>query len=179
MDKKTIVLIGKISSGKDYAWEFLAQKLWGKVLGISSSLRILAKQRNIEENRENLIALGKEVAEKYGDGYLAEILVKNSPEDLLIITWPRQLGQLEYLRKNTQSYFITIESDENIRYLRMKQRWKIGEDISFEKFCKLEKMEESTIQKVGACMKLADITVENNGTIEEFHEKLEKLSFFK
>lgn len=175
--KKVIVLIGKISCGKDYAWEFLARKCAGKVLGISSSLRILAKQRNIQENRENLIALGKEVAEKYGDGYLAEILVQNAPEDLLIITWPRQLGQLEYLRKNTQSYFIAIESDEKIRYIRMKERWKIGEDISFEKFCELEKMEESTVQKVGECMKQADSRIENNGTIEEFEKKLEEIPF--
>jgi dephospho-CoA kinase len=70
-----------------------------------------------------------------------------------------------------------IESDENIRYQRMKQRGKTGEDISFETFCELEKMEESTVQKVSECMKLADIVIENNGTLEEFQEKLDMIPF--
>lgn len=136
---------------------------------------MLAKQRNIEESRENLIALGKEVTEKYWDGYLAEVLVTHNPEEILIITWPRQLGQLEYLRKNTQSLFIAIESDEKTRYQRMKMRWKIGEDITFEKFCELEEMEESSVQKVSKCMEQADMVIENNGSLEEFYQKLDTL----
>ena len=177
--KTVIVLIGKIACGKDIAWEYLAKKFAGKQLWISSSLRILARQKNIEESRENLIAIGKEVAEKYGDGYLAEVLVTQNPEEILIITWPRQLGQLEYFRKNTKGLFVSINSDEKTRYERMKQRGKIGEDITFETFCELEKMEESTVQRVSDCMKLADIVIENNGTLEAFYQKLDMMNLPK
>ena len=38
-------------------------------------------------------------------------------------------------------------------------------------------MEESTVQKVGECMKQADSRIENNGTIEEFEKKLEEIPF--
>lgn len=175
--KKVIVLIWKIACGKDLAGDYLAKKFSGQKLGISSSLRILAGQRNIEESRENLIALGKEVAENYGDGYLAEILLQNADSDFLVITWPRQLGQLEYLKKNAKCLFVALEADEKIRYERMRERGKIGEDISFEKFCELEYLEESTVQKVSECMKLADIRIVNNGSFEELYQKLDSLSF--
>ena len=174
---KTIVLIWKIASWKDYAWEYLAKKLRAKCVWISSSLRIVAKERGTEDTRENLIAIGKELAEKFGDGYLAEVLYKKFiSEDILIITWPRQLGQLEYLRKNTQTTFIAIEASPEIRYKRMKQRQKIGENISFEKFIQLEQLDEWEVQNVSKCMELADITIENNGSLEEFEEKLEKIA---
>ena len=173
--KKCIVLIWKIACGKDLVWEYFAKKYSTEKLGISSSIRIIAREKWLEETRENLIAIGKEVAKEYGDGYLAEVLIRNAKSDFLIITWPRQLWQLEYLRKNTHSVFIAIESDIDIRYIRMLSRWKIGEDITFEKFTELEEMEESSVQRVSDCMKLADICLQNNGTLEELYKKLEGL----
>jgi len=173
--KKTIVLVWRISSWKDYAGDFLELNFWGKHLGISSVLRIAAKDRWVEETRENLIDIWRELTEKYWDWYLAKLLITREASDLLIISWCRQLWQLEYLRNNTDCYIIWIESREEIRYQRMLERWKIGENISFEQFCLLEEQEEKIVQKVGECLKLCDAIVENNGKIDEFEEKLLKL----
>ena len=97
---------------------------------------------------------------------------------MLIITGLRQLGQLQYLRKNTKSIFVAIETDAKIRYERMKQRGKFGEkETTFEEFCRVEEMEESTVQRVSDCMKLADFVLENNGTLQEFDKKLDELIF--
>lgn len=174
--KTVIVLIWRIASWKDYAWDFLEKKLWYKSLGISSGLRIIAQERWIEETRENLIHIGKELTTVYGDWYLAEILIKNNSEEVLIITWPRQLGQLEFLRHNTKSLFIGIEADAKIRYDRMKYRWKIGEDISYQRFLEQEQMEEEANQSVTKCLKQCDIIIENNGTLEKFEKEILKIS---
>jgi len=37
-------------------------------------------------------------------------------------------------------------------------------------------MDESSIQRVSDCMKLADITLKNNDTLEDLYEKLEDIS---
>ena len=174
--KKVIVLIWRISSWKDYAWDFLEKKIWWKHVGISSSLRIIARERWITEKRENLIAIWKEVTQRYGDGYLAEILVTKEKSDFLIISGPRQIWQIEYLRKNTNCIIIGIDSDMDIRYKRMLARWKIAENVSFEQFKRVEKMEEWWIQDVWKCLSLCDIIIENNWNLEEFEEKILKVS---
>ncbi len=170
--KKVIVLIGRISSWKDYAGDFLASKLWWEHRGISSSLRLIARERGVTESRENLIKIWKEVAKNYGDSYLAEILVNNSAANLLIISWPRQIGQIEYLKNHTDCVIIWIEADMKTRYDRMLKRWKIAENISFEKFVEVEKLEEWWIQDVWRCLDLCDRIIENNWDIEEFERKL-------
>jgi hypothetical protein len=62
------------------------------------------------------------VTQKYGDGYLAEVLITKESSDFMIVSGPRQLGQLEYLRKHSNSIFIGIEANEEIRYQRMLAR---------------------------------------------------------
>jgi len=146
--------------------------VWGKHVWISSSLRIIAKNRWITETRENLIGIWKEIAQKYGDWYLAEILVNETESDILIISWPRQLGQIYFFRKNTSCTIIWIASDQSIRYQRMLTRWKIGEDVSFKKFQEVEAMEEWGIQDVWKCLELCDIIIENNSSLAELEEKL-------
>lgn len=175
--KKVIVLIWRIASWKDYAGDFLAKNLQAKHLGISSGLRIIAKQRNISEDRENLIQIWREVTQKYGDGYLAEVLLQDCEDNKIIISGARQLGQLEYLWKESNSLFIAIKSDAEIRYKRMKKRWKTWENISFEKFLSLERDEESTVQNVWKCMDRCSIVIENNWTLEEFENKLRGINF--
>ncbi len=175
--KKTIVLIWKMASWKDFAGEYIANKLWVESIWISSWLRIIAQQRGVEETRENLIKIGKEVAKKHGDWYLAEILLQNSSKDIVVITGPRQLGQLKFLRENTDSIFVGILADPVIRYERMMQRGKVGENISFERFLQEEQMEEAANQSAAKCLEQSDIFIENNGSVKEFEEKM--LKFIK
>lgn len=174
--KKVIALIWRIACWKDYAWKIIEENFAWKSVGISSSLRIVARERWMTEARENLIAIWKELAEKYGDGYLAEILVKNFNEDLLIITRPRQWWQIEYLRKNTEAYFIWIEAEQKVRYSRMISRAESAENISFEKFLELEEKDEWDIQNVWKCLKQCDIVIQNNSGVKEFEENILKVS---
>jgi len=173
--KKVIVLIWRISSWKDYAWDFLEKNIWWKHVWISSSLRFIARDRWVEETRENLIKIWRQLTQKYGDWYLAEVLISRESDNELIISWARQIWQLKYLKENTDCVIIWIESHQEIRYQRMLQRWKIGEDITFDVFQKIEKKEEKTVQKVWVCLTLCDIIIENNWSLEEFEQKILKV----
>lgn len=176
--KKVIAIIWRISSWKDYAWDFLEKNFWWKHVWISSSLRIIARERGISEQRENLIAIWKELAQKYGDAYLAEILVTKEESNFLIISGPRQLWQLEYLRNHTNCMIVGIDATEEVRYNRILKRWKIGENLSLEDFKKIEKLDEGKIQNVWKCLELCDFIIENNKSLKKFEDELTRISYW-
>ena len=65
--KNVILLVWAMWSWKDTAWDYLSKKLNINKYWISTWLRLLAKQRWLNEDRDTLIALWREVWEKYWD----------------------------------------------------------------------------------------------------------------
>ncbi|MDA9128951.1 AAA family ATPase [Candidatus Gracilibacteria bacterium] len=175
--KNAIVLVGEFSSGKSYAGDYLSKKLSIIHLGISSSIRTVCNQRKIPQTRENLALVGRELTILESDYYLAKVLLDNIEDENIIISGCRQLGQLEYLKRETNCILVGILTDPKIRYKRMCERGKKDENMSYEEFLQVQELENSEAQNVGRCLKLCDIFIENNGSIEEFKEKLSNIEF--
>ena len=174
--KKIIAIIGRAGGGKDKAWKYFSEKLWVPTYTISSSLRIIAQERGLEDTRENLIMLWKELKKTHGDSYLAEVLIRNCESDTMIIVGMRQIGQIIHCKKYHQTLFIWIQSDSQIRYERLKKNWKFNED--YDVFQAVEKLDEWEVQNVWKCLEYCDIMIENNWTLEEFYEKLDNISIW-
>lgn len=174
--KTAIGIIGPIRAGKDFAGQYISRKLSLPLLEVSSSLKEICKERNIEPTRENLIQLGSELAKQQGDGVLAKYLVEKAPE-AFIITGMRQLGQIEYLRKHTDFLLVAVDASAVIRFNRAQKDRKLGEANSLEEFIdrELKENQPPNKQRLFECMKLADITIVNEGSIEEFYSKLDEL----
>ena len=171
--KEIIAIIWRAWSGKDRAGDYLAEKLRIPRFTISEGLRICARQRWIEESREKLIDLWKEFAQKYWDDYLAKIIIENTNSDWLIITGMRQLGQLEYCKLHHKVTFIWIEADPIIRHERLLQNKKTS--WNYEEFLQVEELDEWRIQNVWKCLEYCSKIIENNWSIEEFENQLEKI----
>jgi len=171
--KEIIAIIWRAGSGKDIMWDFLSKKLQIPCFQISEALKISAKERWIETSRENLIEIGKEFSEKYGDDYLVKIIIQNTSAQKIIITWMRQIWQLEYCKKYHNTQFIWIEANSEIRYKRLIANYKFS--WSYEKFMDLEKLDESKIQNVWKCLEYCEDIVENNWGLEDFELQIRKL----
>lgn len=180
--KKVIGIIGPIGAGKDVAGDYLAGKLNIKTAAISSSLKIVCERNSIEPSRENLIKLGAELAKKHGEGYLAEILLKDAPA-ISIITGMRQPGQITYLRTNAELILVAIDASPEIRFERIRKNNKLGEADTLEEFISRELAENSppNPQRVFECIKQVDYRITNESSLDSFLTKLDilagKLSF--
>jgi len=170
--KKIIAIIWRAWSGKDVAWFFLSKRLDIPCFQISEALRITARERWIETTRENLITIWKEFAEKYWDEYLAKIIIENTDSQKIIITWMRQIGQLEFCKNYHDTIFVWIEADSKIRYERLIGNTKFN--WTYNQFLELEKLDESEVQNVWECLKYCKI-IANNKSLVEFEMKLKSL----
>lgn len=172
---------GPNASGKGEAIKYLVEKHKFVSYSLSDILRSELKVRGLEINRDNLISIGNELRQKYGPGVLAKLIIekiKNMPQ--AVIDSIRNPSEIEELRKNLRDFkLIGINADIKIRYERAKKRGREGEkEISFEEFVAKEEKENSnsqTSQQLLKCFEMADIKIDNSGTIEELYNKIEKI----
>jgi len=170
-----IAIVGKIGAGKDEAAEYLSKKLNWPVFKVSQPLKDELKRQGKEINRENLAKLGTEWSKKKGDDYLARLALKKHKGNL-IICGPRQLGQINFLRQNSNLIILAINARDNIRFKRVIKRNSVKEAKNLQKFIEEEIKNDASdgANQVVKCIKLANIAVENNGSLDNLHRNLDK-----
>lgn len=178
--KAIIGLVGENGSGKDTFTTFFraaAAPFSVRKLRFSDVLSDTLKMWDIELSRSNLQNLAIIMDNEYGKGTLThatEKRIKEDGSDLIVLEGIRWHTDVPMLKKFENSYLVYVTADPNVRFDRLKQRGeKAGEaDLTFERFGKEEQAAtETQIPQIG---KKADFKIENNGTLDEFREKVEK-----
>lgn len=177
MTKEVIGIIGTIGAGKDKAGDYIATKLNIPSFQISSPLKQICEETDIEPTRDNLITLGTKLAVGHGDGYLAEYILEHMPERA-VITGMRQLGQIAVLESSSNLTLISLDADSGIRFERAKNNGKLGEAKTLEEFIAREKAENSApnAQRLFDCMELADYHLLNEGSLNELYAQLDEIT---
>lgn len=109
-------------------------------------------------------------------------MVAHLPEDLrphgFAIDNIRSLSEAERL-KEFGGTLVAVDADRKIRYARvLERRREDDEDLSFEEFCKREDAELGVGRAdpkgfgVKAVMEQADVTLDNEGTVQEFSQSV-------
>jgi len=172
--KKVIGIIGKLCAGKDSVWEYIKEKYKIPLYSISGKLKVLAEKEHI--SREWLINFSRKLSEKFWDGYIAKKIIEDSEEGTIMIVGMRQLGQLDFLRENTDFLLIAIQASDEIRFSRMQKRNRPWDPKNLEEFRKIEKEDDGTsVQKISACIKQADIHLKNEGKIEDVYKEIDTI----
>jgi dephospho-CoA kinase len=84
---------------------------------------------------------------------------------------------VEALKSKGIFYLFAVNADSIIRYNRITNRKSETDNISYETFIENETREmesdDPNKQNLSACIKMADFLFINNGTIEEFNQKIQ------
>lgn len=187
---KIIGIAGTNGSGKDTVGEILASDYGYMFVSGADFLREEARKRGLPIEREVLRTISAEWRRKHGLGVLVdkavEIYSQSDKEHKGLVVSPmRNPGEAQYL-KDLGGVLIWVDADPKIRYERITKRQRSTEDQkTFEEFLVEEQAEmqhsgdEATLSLSGVKAK-ADVSIENNGTLEEFKQavnqalKLEK-----
>ena len=172
--EKIIGLTGTNGSGKGEAAEFFKGHGFA-YLSLSDLIREELRQKGQEISRDNLIKMGNHLRKTFG----ADILARRTMELVrgkTIIDSIRNPKEVEYLQKQKAFTLLAVDAPPEVRYNRVMDRGRDESVQTLEEFIAKEKEEMTESdkgQQLQKCMQMADYLVLNDGTLEEFHRKLE------
>ena len=131
---------------------------------------------NKEESRENMQIISTALRHAFDEEGIFNTAIKkrlqNTDADLIILDGVRKREEVEMV-KELGGILIYIKADSQIRFARRKKDVENTDEekMSWEQFQKQELAEtEISIKEIGE--KMADAVIENNGTMEEFENKV-------
>lgn len=177
-----IGLTGSLAAGKDIVSEFLKEK--GFVyLSLSDELREIAKERKIELTRKNLQDLGNWLRENFGAGVLGEKVsnkIQNQEYKKVIVDGIKNPAEIKVLRQLKDFFLVSVDAPQEIRFQRLISRNRESDPNTWEEFIVVDNRDKGigefeTGQAVEKCMRQADFSLINSGSLEEIKEKVRNL----
>ena len=172
-----IGLTGKNGAGKTAVCDYLRKRGF-EYASLSDAIRTEIRRRGEEVTREKLIEVGTELREQGGAGILAErILADLEAEHNYVIDSIRNPAEVAALRRRPDFTLFALDAVAKIRFERSLSRAREHAATTFEQFMAEEERELASdnpaAQQLLATLALADVTIANNGTVEELHGKLD------
>ena len=176
-----IGITGTDGAGKGTVVEYLVQKKgFAHYHGRALFVRII-KERGLEVNRANMRLVANELRREGGNDAVVRQFLREAEErgdGNVIIDSIRALAEAETLKAHG-GILLAVDADQMLRYERVTARASESDAVTFDEFVAHEELEMNDPDPHGmqkaAVMAAADYTVENNGTLEELHAKIEEV----
>ena len=172
-----IGLTGTFAAGKDAIADHLEEKGF-EHFSTGAEVGEIAKEKGIENTRDNLRELANELRDKYGPEFLSRrVIEKKARTNKIVITGLRQPGEIEYLKSLGDFHLIGVDAPVKVRFLRMQERKRPGDPKTLEQMVKKEEKERESkglnAQKIHECMAMADYLLINDKGFEELYQEVD------
>ena len=171
-------LTGRNASGKSTLVSWFSDRGLTSV-SCSDSIRTWLREQGIETTREALIEGGRELRRNGGAGVLAEMLLEILGGEDAVVDSIRTPAEVEALRARGDFTLIEVRAGEESRWQRMTARGRSGDPTEKGDFLSQEaaeaKSEDEAGQALDATAAMSDITILNDGSIEDLEGKLEDI----
>ncbi|MGE5742115.1 MAG: hypothetical protein ACM32H_08725, partial [Candidatus Aminicenantes bacterium RBG_16_66_30] len=131
-------------------------------------------------SRDDLIRTGNDLRERFGADVLARrTMAKVGGRGRAVIDSIRNTSEVDFLRRQDGFVLLAIDAPVAVRFARVAARGRDESAADLEAFRKKEDEERAggtRSQQLEACMAAADRLIINDGTLAEFHRRLEEVA---
>ena len=169
-----------MGAGKGTVVEYLRTQRQFAYFSVRQFLMEEVHRRGMEPNRDSLTFVANDLRQKHSPSYIVDELYKQAVEHggNAIIESIRAVGEVESLRKKGSFVLVAVDAKPELRYERIQKRGSETDHIDFETFLANEKREmentDPNKQNLKACMRMADIRLENNGSFDDLHHEIDR-----
>ena len=178
MQNTVIALTGLMASGKGAAKEYIEKKYGATSYKFSQILRDVLKRISVDNSRENMMAISLAIRSAFGGDVLAKAIfedIKNAKEKLIVLDGARRPADLFFFEGQENFFLVSVESDEKVRYDRMRTRNENAGDSekTLEQF--LLDQEKETEREIPDLMKKAKYSLKNDGDLAELYRQIDAM----
>ncbi len=177
-----IGITGTAGSGKGTVVEYLRDKYEFKHYSARGFIVEELDRRGLEHTRDNMRIVANELRATHGASFVAENLYDRAMTDggNAVMESLRAVGEVEALRAKPGKFYLwATDADPKIRYQRIVTRQSSTDHITFEVFMEQQQKEMNDTSEggmqLGKCIQMADALIINEGTLDEFHKKIDAL----
>jgi|JI10StandDraft_1071094.scaffolds.fasta_scaffold140659_3 dephospho-CoA kinase len=177
-----IYVTGSIGGGKGEVVNYLVEKYGMKHYSFRQFYTDELVRRGLPVDRPHMSDLADELRATHGNGYVVRELTEKARAEggKGVVESIRNPGEVEYLKAQPDAVLLAVDAPVELRYERNKLRATSLDPQSFEDFLQNEKREmENTDpwrQNIMHCIKLADYTYQNTGTLEDLHAWIDSIA---
>ena len=175
-----IGITGTLGAGKGTIVDYLVKNIGFKHYSVRQFLIEEIEKRGLPVNRDSMTQVANELRAANTPYYIVAELYKQalkSGKDAVIESI-RTPGEVEFLQQQGNFFLIAVDADPKTRFDRIKIRKSATDQIDFDTFLANEKREMTTEdpnkQNLQKCIQMADITLHNDGSIDELIQQLEE-----
>ncbi len=171
---------GSFGSGKGTVVEYLEKTLGFKHYSASGFITEEIVKRGMPVNRDSMIVVANDLRAMHGATYIIEQLYERAQKDggNAIIESLRVVAEVRRI-KELGGHVIGVDAEQKLRYDRAVARGSEKDAVTFDEFKEHERLESNTDdpakQNIFGALQEADIHIENNGTLEELHAKIDEV----
>lgn len=174
-----IGLTGKNGSGKGEVAKFV-QQCGFEYYSLSDIIREEIQKTGKQVTREILIKTGTCLREQGGPAVLAQrTLEKLNVDGNYVVDSIRNPEEVRALKLRGDFFLIDVIAPREVRFGRIKARARESDPATFKTFVAMEERElkssNPAAQQLLATEKLADLSIDNDGTLEELQEKTREI----
>jgi dephospho-CoA kinase len=171
-----IGLTGPNAAGKGAVCAYLRGREFA-VHSLSDVIREELAARGEAPTREAMIRTGTELRREGGPGVLAErLLPRLGRRD--VVDSVRNPSEVAVLRRLEGFTLVCVQAPAEVRFERARRRGRVGDAATLARFLELEARENTAdpdAQQLSATAALADVTVVNDGGLDDLHAGLDRL----
>ena len=172
---KIVAFTGMPASGKSVAVEIAKEKNIS-VIRMGDAVLEETKKQGLTLNDKNVGHVANSMREKYGKDIWAQRTMQKiksiGETDCIVIDGIRNKEEIDFFKKKLGSDFVIITSSENIRKKRIFSRGRKDDSNTIRDIEERDKRELGW--GLGEVIASADIVIENEGSIDEFIDKIKK-----
>jgi dephospho-CoA kinase len=181
MTPKIVGVVGKIGSGKDEALKYLKARYSVPFLSTGDIVRALAEKEGLPPTRENLETISEQCFIELGEGCFVRMVageIKKLGWHVAGISGIRSPADVLALKEIFGSDFVLLRvdvKDPELRFNRLLGRHEGRDPEKFADFQAQDRNEEE-IFHIDKASSMADFSISNDGTLEDFHKQIDRLA---
>ena len=174
-----IGITGTNGAGKGTVVQYLADKKGFARYSVRAYITEEISRRGLPLNRPSMQLVGNDMRAKHGATYWDELIFEDAKKhgyENFIIDSVRNVTSAKKLKEQGAALW-GVDADRKLRYERAILRGSETDKISFEDFCAQEDRETAQTAEydmnIFAILKMADVLLTNNGSLEELHSQID------